>query len=96
MRPGDAQKKLWNFEHSGAVSDHINGTIIAVKRRWPECRLVFNKHDSLTVAFPEHVDSYPEIREIDEVEVTWPNGLSIQLTSTWHKVLSDGTVGRLA
>lgn len=95
MRPGEAQKVLWNFEHSGAVADHVNGTIIAVKTRWPKCRLVFNKHDSLTFAFLEGTEPYPAIKEIDEVTPTWPNGLSIPLTSTWHKVYSDGTVEHL-
>ena len=95
MRPGDAQKTLWNFEHSGAVSDHINGTIIAVKARWPECHLVFNKHDALTIAFPEYINPYPEIREIDEVEVTWPNGLKIKLTSTWQRIMSNGDIEKL-
>ena len=91
MRPGEAQKVLWNFEHSAFVSGLINRTIIAIKRRWPECRLVLNKHDALQVAFPERVNPWPEIRAIDELTVTWPNGLSMPFTSTWHKVNSDGT-----
>lgn len=95
MRPGDAQKVLWNFEHSSFVADLINLTIIKIKQRWPECRLVLNKHDSLTVAFPEHINPWPEIREIDEVTVTWPNGLQMQFTSTWHRVDHCGTVTHL-
>jgi hypothetical protein len=95
MRPGDAQKVLWNFEHSAFVADLINSTIIKIKRRWSECRLVLNKHDSLTVAFPNTSNPWPEIRTIDEVTVTWPNGLSMPFTSTWHRVDPDGSVANL-
>lgn len=85
MKPGDAQKKLWNFLHQGFVAGHINRTIIAIKRRWPEARLVYNKHDSLKFAFPFHINPWPEIREIDEVTCIWPNGLSMKFTSTWKR-----------
>jgi hypothetical protein len=91
MRPGEAQKVLWNFEHSAFVAGLINRTIIKIKRRWPECRLVLNKHDSLTVAFPESINPWPEIREIDEVTVQWSNGLSMTFTSTWSRVSPDGS-----
>jgi DNA polymerase-1 len=95
MRPGDAQKKLWNFEHQSFVAGLINRTVIAIKKRWPECRLVTNTHDALKFAFPMEVDPWPEIREIDEVTVTWPNGLSMPFTSTWHRIFSNGQVQNL-
>lgn len=95
MKPGDAQKVLWNFEHSSFVADLMSLTIIKIKARWPECRLVLNKHDALAVAFPMEVDPWPEIRTIDEVTVTWPNGLSMPFTSTWHRVFSTGVVETL-
>jgi DNA polymerase family A len=95
MRPGDAQKVLWNFLHSAFVSDLINKTLVDIKARWPESRLVLNKHDSLTVAFPERIDPWPEIRQYDELVVTFTNGLTMPFTSTWYKVFSNGTLSRL-
>ena len=90
LKPSEGAKKLWSFMHQGFESDHLNQTIIAVKKRWPESRFVFNRHDSLTFAFPEHINPFPEIRGIDEIDTVWGNGMKMRFTSTWHTIDARG------
>lgn len=79
-----------NHLAQGQVAGMMNRTIIAIKARWPECRLAFQAHDGLTMVFPERVDPWPDLKEI--VEKTWDmaNGRSVQSVAEYDRVWSDG------
>ncbi len=90
-RPGDAGKQGLNHLAQGQVADMMNLTIIAIKRRWPESRLVYQAHDGLTMAFPNTSNSWPAIREIVEREWDTGNGMSIRSVADWGAVREDGS-----
>lgn len=84
-------KEGLNHLAQGQVADMMNLTIIAIKKRWPECRLAFQAHDGHTSVWPEGVNPWPELREI--VERTWQVGEGRTITSTadFERINANGT-----
>lgn len=78
-----------NHMFQGEVASRMNRTLIAITRRWSECRLAYQSHDGAKLVFPESVECWPEIRDI--VESVWEiNGHRVKATATWGRIWADG------
>ena len=90
-RPGDTAKEGLNHIVQGAVADVLNLTIIEIAKRWPECYLVLNAHDSGMFSFPLEIECWPEIRESVEREWEVTQGGKVRFTAEWVRFESDGS-----
>lgn len=85
-------KEGWSHRISGTVTDFQNGNIIKLCAEFPECHLVLNSHDGLTLAFPvstpvERVMAFA--RPLVERDVTSPTGHTVKVTASWDRVEAD-------
>ena len=91
-------KEGWSHRVSATVTDLQNQCLITITHKWPDCHLVLNSHDGLTLAFPERWDPATvkaEIAPIVEAPRTSPSGHTFTSTASWEWIGSDLVKHRL-
>jgi hypothetical protein len=71
------------------VAGLMNRALIAIMRRWPECRLAYQSHDGAKLVFPETTECWPEIRGLVE-HIMDVSGHRVTFTATWGRIWADG------
>ena len=87
-------KQAWSHMVSGTVSDMVNSDLIQITTLFPDCHLVLNAHDGLTLSFPVTRD--PEAVCVAAWAVTeraWEvGGFQLAVPCSWDFLHADGTV----
>lgn len=94
--PHDKMKVAWSHMISGTVTDMVNSDLIQITTQFPECHLVLNSHDGLTISFPQTFIPSEVMSIVKPItERSWQIGtLSMLSPCTWEFLWPDGTVTR--
>lgn len=87
-------KEGWSHRISATVTDYQNQCLIKIINQFPECHLVLNSHDGLTLAFPDSMETSGVVdfsRQVVEKVVTSPTGHDVPVTASWERINADLT-----